>query len=69
MFIVRCDRCGADSPAVEVTTVSMPLEGPPKNPAETAWLYPTPKGWDRIRGKMLCENCVARIDFAVKEKP
>jgi hypothetical protein len=68
MFFIRCDRCGAESPEVEVTSVNM-QETPPRTPHSPVWLYPTPKGWDRVLGKMLCARCVGRIEFVLKEKP
>ena len=68
MFIVRCDRCGNEAPEIEVTPLNV-TEGPVRISSEPAWLYPTPRGWNRVLGQMLCTGCVASVGQFLKESP
>jgi hypothetical protein len=67
MFIVRCDRCRKESPEVQVTTLGIPAEAEIRKSADPAWLYPTPKGWDRVLDWMLCAECVGFVRAVMKD--
>jgi hypothetical protein len=61
MFLVKCDRCGVLSGPVEIEP--MPVEERVATALRTpGWLYPTPKGWNRVFGKIICVACVAAVE-------